>query len=125
MADQQRIQQVLVNLLGNAIKFSGPGKSIVVSAQRVNGSVSVSVRDEGPGIPADAIPRLFDKFYRVRGPSGGPSNGTGLGLYITKQIVNAHGGQIDVRSEVGGGSEFYFTLPANGGPGSAMEVSES
>jgi len=125
LADQQRIRQVLVNLLGNAIKFSGPGKSVVVSAARVNGSVSVSVKDEGPGIPEEAIPRLFDKFYRVRGPSGGPSNGTGLGLFITKQIISAHGGQIDVRSEVGSGSEFFFTLPASGGPRSVLETRES
>jgi two-component system, OmpR family, phosphate regulon sensor histidine kinase PhoR len=109
-ADQSRMEQVLVNLIHNAIKFTPPGGEIVVSADNHPlGMVVVSVRDTGAGIPPDALPRIFERFYKTdRSRSGG---GTGLGLSISRHLVEAHGGKIWAESEVGKGSTFYFSLP--------------
>lgn len=108
-ADPQRIEQVLVNLLHNAVKFTPSGGEIVLSAQVEGGAVRLSVRDTGVGIPADDMPRIFERFYKAdRARSGG---GTGLGLAIARHIVEAHGGRIWVESEEGKGSVFHFSLP--------------
>ncbi|MBX3009987.1 MAG: response regulator [Caldilineaceae bacterium] len=110
-ADYQRLQQVLVNLVGNAIKFSPDRSSIQVTAYLANQEIHVQVIDQGPGIPLEALPKLFDKFYQVNGFDRHAYGGTGLGLHISKQIVEAHGGSIGVQSELGKGSTFYFALP--------------
>jgi signal transduction histidine kinase len=108
--DRHRLIQVLTNLISNAIKFTPPRGEIHVSMQRRPGAVEISVKDTGPGIPPEALPTLFDRFTRVEGVSSG-SVGTGLGLMIAKQIVEAHGGKIWVESNPGEGSTFAFSIP--------------
>lgn len=110
--DAGRLRQVIINLLGNAMKFSDPGSSVAVKAESRKGELFFQVADQGIGIPEEAIPHLFERFYRaedkmVRG-------GAGLGLYISKQIIEAHGGRIWAESKVNEGSTFSFTLPLNG-----------
>jgi signal transduction histidine kinase len=109
--DSGKIEQVLNNLLGNAIKFSHAGTAIEVSVQVGVNAVTVAVRDQGQGIPADELSRLFRNFgtTRVRGTAGEPS--TGLGLAIARKIVEGHGGTVAVDSTVGQGSTFSFSLP--------------
>lgn len=109
--DQQRIGFVFNNLLTNAIKYSPPGGSVEVRAQRDEDEkemVRFSVEDQGPGINAEQCSRIFDRFYRVPGTQ---KTGAGLGLFIAREVVNAHGGKIGVTSVMGKGSEFYFLLP--------------
>ena len=100
---------MLVNLIHNAVKFTHPGGEIVLFADAGIGEVRFAVRDTGVGIPADEVPRIFERFYRVDKSRTG--NGTGLGLSIAKHIVEAHGGKIWVESREGEGSTFYFTIP--------------
>jgi signal transduction histidine kinase len=108
--DPGRLAQVLQNLITNAIKYSPDGGSIVVSARIANRQAIVSVRDDGLGIPAEDLPQLFERFYRVAGTRG--LEGSGLGLYICQGIVSAHGGRIWASSDgPGRGSTFAFTLP--------------
>jgi PAS domain S-box-containing protein len=107
-ADPNRIEQVLMNLVENAIKYSSPGR-ITVSGVDEGDSVRVRVIDEGEGIPADHLPHIFTKFYR-RG-SGERRSGTGLGLYICKGIIDAHGGELSVEKSDETGTVFAFTLP--------------
>jgi signal transduction histidine kinase len=107
-ADRRRLEQVLVNLLSNANKYSPTASTIVVGATPRNGQVRVFVRDEGPGISSQEQRRVFDKFYRAAETN---HEGTGLGLAIARSIVELHGGQISVSSKPGAGSTFYFTLP--------------
>lgn len=109
MADQTRLEQVTVNLLHNAIKFTPPGGQIAVVGQSQNGTVVFSVSDTGIGIPADELPRIFERFYKA--DRARTSGGTGLGLSIARHLVEAHGGRIWVKSELGQGSTFYFTIP--------------
>ena len=109
LADAERVRQVITNLVHNAIKFTPPGGHVVVSARRVGEDLVLSVRDTGIGIPAEELPRIFERFYKVdRARAGG---GTGLGLAIAKHIVQAHGGRIWAESVEGKGSTFSFTLP--------------
>ena len=109
LADAERMQQVLTNLVHNGIKFTPPDGEIVVSATARDDEIVISVRDTGVGIPADALPRIFERFYKAdRARSGG---GTGLGLAIAKHIVLAHGGRLWVESVEGRGSTFYVALP--------------
>lgn len=109
MADANRIEQVLVNVLHNAIKFTPRHGRITISSGVEDNSVIISVSDSGIGIPADDLPRIFERFYKVdKARSGG---GTGLGLAIAKHIVQAHGGRIWAESEEGKGSTFSFSLP--------------
>jgi PAS domain S-box-containing protein len=112
-ADRRRLQQVLVNLIGNAIKFSPAGRSVLVTGQEANKQVTIKVIDQGPGIPAEALPRLFDKFYQADSLAKHAGQGTGLGLYLSEELIEAHGGRIGLESQVGRGSTFFFTLPAN------------
>jgi len=108
-ADPKRMEQVLVNLLHNAIKFTPPGGEIDVSASRGSNSVVFIIHDTGVGIAPDALPRIFERFYKAdRARSGG---GTGLGLSIARHLVEAHGGKIWAESIVSQGSTFYFSLP--------------
>ena len=110
-ADNMRIKQVVVNLLNNAIKFSKDGGKIWLKAKSADGKLLVQVMDQGIGIPKAATHRIFERFYQVDGLLTRKAEGTGLGLYIVKQIVEAHGGRVWVESEEGEGSTFYFTLP--------------
>lgn len=110
VGDRARLHQVLLNLLNNAIKYSDPGDTISVGAASDGDTIKVSVTDTGPGIPADQLPQLFQKFHRLRG-SELEASGTGLGLVVARQIVEAHRGQIWGESEEDKGSTFYFTLP--------------
>jgi two-component system phosphate regulon sensor histidine kinase PhoR len=107
--DVQRMEQVLVNLIHNAVKFTRPGGEILLSAETEPGQVRFAVRDTGVGIPAEDVPRIFERFYRVDKSRTG--SGTGLGLSIARHIVEAHKGRIWVESIEGQGSTFIFTLP--------------
>jgi signal transduction histidine kinase len=122
-ADHSRIIEVLQNFIGNSLKFTPTGGSITISIRRNNGLVETSVSDTGVGIPKEDIPRLFQKFGRL-----GHSykrfvgeTGTGLGLFITKQIIEALGGKVWVTSEVDHGSTFTFSLPEYKGPTAAPQ----
>jgi signal transduction histidine kinase len=108
MADRDRILQVFSNLLGNAVKFTPPGGRIRVGAERHDSEVCFSVADTGQGIAPKHLTRLFDRFWQER-PTD--RRGAGLGLYIAKGIVEAHGGRIWVESTLGQGTTFFFTLP--------------
>ena len=109
-ADSVRFKQVLMNLLGNAIKFTPKGGSIELGAHLAGGRVRVEVRDNGPGIPPAEQQRIFEAFYRLH-ELGKKTEGTGLGLAITHRLVELHGGELTLDSEVGKGSCFYFSLP--------------
>jgi signal transduction histidine kinase len=111
LADRQRLKQVLVNIVGNAIKFSPPAGRIGVRVSARDGQVRVETSDQGPGIPPDDLSLLFTKFYRTETSVKNAVSGTGLGLYISKMIMDSHGGSIGVQSIVGQGSTFYFALP--------------
>ena len=104
--DPVRVREVLSNLLSNALRYTPRGGSVRVGATVADGRVRVTVRDSGPGIAPDALPHIFDRFYK-----SDESRGAGLGLAIAKSLVVAHGGEIDATSEVGEGTEMRFTLP--------------
>jgi two-component system phosphate regulon sensor histidine kinase PhoR len=109
--DRNLIEQVLINLLSNAIKYSPKGAWARVALAQQNGSCAIAVSDNGLGIPKESIPRLFEKFYRVRCDDRKDIIGTGLGLSLVKQIIEVHQGTIRVESEHGKGSTFTFTIP--------------
>jgi PAS domain S-box-containing protein len=110
-ADATRFKQVLMNLIGNAIKFTPEGGRIEVAGWPDAGKVRIDVKDNGPGIPDEEKTRIFEAFYRLR-DSGMKSEGTGLGLAITQRLVELHGGELSLNSQVGQGSCFCFSLPA-------------
>ncbi len=113
IADTNAIHQVLINLLSNARKYSPGGGSIRVDARVIDGGVEISIRDHGLGMPAEALPKLFNKFYRVANVDRRGISGTGLGLAICRGIIEAHGGRVAAESGgLGQGSRFYFTLRA-------------
>lgn len=109
--DAKRIRQVLDNLIDNASKYSGQGTQILVSAKQAGQELMLSVADQGIGIPADELPRIFDPMYRIRQRLTPEAGGAGLGLTICKGLVEAHGGRIWMESEEGKGSTCFFTLP--------------
>ncbi|WHZ23370.1 MAG: hypothetical protein OJF47_002482 [Nitrospira sp.] len=111
-ADPDKVSQILTNLVENALKYTQDGGRIVVTLDAQSPHwAAVSVQDDGPGIPADALPKLFDPFYQMPDLHQSAPKGLGLGLSIVKQLVEMHGGTVSIRSEVGRGSEFRFTLP--------------
>lgn len=114
-ADMGKIQQVLYNLIDNAIKFSHNDSVIKISTEEQNGKVFVSVKDYGIGIPKDSLKKVFDRFYKTDVSRGKDKKGTGLGLSITKEIINAHNENINLISTEGVGSEFIFTLAKSEG----------
>jgi len=110
LADKSRPEQVLVNLIHNAIKFTKPGGEVALLAEAVDGGVRFAVKDTGVGIPSDDLTRIFERFYRVNKSRAG--GGTGLGLSIVRHLVEEHKGKVWVESEEGRGSTFYFVIPA-------------
>jgi two-component system phosphate regulon sensor histidine kinase PhoR len=111
-ADKSQLKQVLINLLDNAVKYTPEKGTIIVSAASRDRRVTVSIEDNGSGIPDADIPRIFERFYRVDKARSREMGGTGLGLSIVKHIVEAHGGSVAVQSKMGTGSTFSFTLSA-------------
>lgn len=111
LCDNDRIQQALVNLIGNAAKFTPPGGRITLDASIVGDEVEITVSDEGRGIPPDQLDAVFERFHQVEASDDQAKGGTGLGLTITQHIVEAHGGRIWVDSRLGSGTTFHFTLP--------------
>jgi signal transduction histidine kinase/DNA-binding response OmpR family regulator len=109
-ADSTRLKQILMNLLGNAIKFTPEGGTIELAATVIDDSVRIEVRDSGPGIPPEEQKRIFEAFYRI-GRTDQSVEGTGLGLAITQRLVELHGGKLGIESQPGSGSSFYFVLP--------------
>ncbi|MBI5572533.1 MAG: PAS domain-containing protein [Desulfomonile tiedjei] len=112
MINPTLLEQALVNLIDNAVKYSEPGKSVTMSAELVDGEIVILVRDQGFGIPREHLNRVFERFYRLDKGRSREVGGTGLGLAIVKHIVNAHNGKILVESVVGRGSTFSIRLPA-------------
>jgi signal transduction histidine kinase len=112
-ADRDKIKQIVLNLLSNAIKYNRPNGSIILRCEHNLDEILIIVQDTGIGIPEDALPHLFEKFYRVR-ENETKAAGTGLGLSICKQIVRGHGGRMDVKSKVGVGTAFTVRLPRSG-----------
>jgi signal transduction histidine kinase len=116
VADPQLVRQVILNLLSNAIKYTPPRGEIALQVGQENGCIRWAVRDTGIGIPKDAQPRLFEKFYRADNVHKVETEGTGLGLYLVRLIVERCGGEIWCQSEEGRGATFQFTVPLQGGP---------
>ncbi|MBP1704416.1 MAG: multi-sensor signal transduction histidine kinase [Chloroflexi bacterium] len=112
--DTARLGQALLNLVHNAVKFSAAGGEVVIRVQPGEGEVVVAVVDHGTGIPASALPRIFERFFKVDRSRAREGGGTGLGLAITRHVVEAHGGRIWVESEEGAGSTFAFAIPVGG-----------
>lgn len=109
LADAGRLERIMGNLMSNGLKYSTPDSPVRMQAKHADGVVTVSIADQGHGILADDLPYLFERFYRAKGTR--KAEGIGLGLYITRMLVEAHGGRIWVESEIGAGSTFHFTLP--------------
>jgi len=112
--DSHRISQVLRNLLENAVAHTAQGDSITVTAEQRDNWVEVAVADTGEGIPAEDLPYIFERLYRVDKSRARATGGSGLGLTIARSLVEAHGGRIEAQSELGKGSRFTFTIPITG-----------
>jgi len=114
-ADREKVGQVFNNLLSNAVKYSPSGSNIYIACTTRDGYAEVSVRDEGTGISQEDLPRLFERYYRVKEAEANHIAGFGIGLYLCAEIVKLHGGEIWAESRPGEGSTFFFTLPVDGG----------
>jgi two-component system CheB/CheR fusion protein len=112
-ADKDRISQVLINLIVNAIKYSPKADKVIISTQLQTDEIIVSVQDFGIGIDTDDHKKVFERFYRVQGKNEKTFPGFGIGLFIAKEIISNHNGKIWVESEKDKGSVFYFSLPVN------------
>ena len=111
-ADANRLEQVLANLVDNAIKYGRADGTVIVGGQKAAADkIEIYVQDDGPGIPPESLDRVFERFYRVDKARSREQGGTGLGLSIVKHIVQSHGGKVWVKSELGKGATFFFTLP--------------
>ncbi len=124
VADPDKLEQVLMNLIGNALRYAPPSSAISVLGRRQADSVIVEVKDDGPGIAFSEQERVFDKFYRLDNETNRKNPGTGLGLPICRALINLHGGKIWVESEVNRGCRFLFTLPRNLDKESVRETSQ-
>ncbi len=114
LADEQKLTQVVINLLGNAIKFSPAGSIIKVAATQEQNNITVTIQDQGPGIPDDVSEKIFDRYHQLATTDGVKHEGSGLGLAICKAIVEAHGGSIGVKKAPERGSIFWFQIPEGG-----------
>src|ERR1041384_4028657 len=110
-ADETRLQELIYNLLDNAVKYSKPGGTVFLRAESEGDSVRISVADQGAGIPSDDLPRIFERFYRADKSRSGEQSGTGLGLSIVKHIAQLHGGSVDAHSELGKGTTISVMFP--------------
>jgi len=115
LIDPLKMTQVFENLIENALKYTPPGSRIEVSARRREHDVEAWVRDNGPGIPAEDLPHIFERFYRVEKGRSREKGGTGLGLSIVKHIVQLHGGRVWVESAPGQGTAFFLSIPLRAG----------
>ena len=116
LAEPQKLDQVMLNLIGNALKYSPGGGEVEIAVKRLKEKAMVSVADHGMGIPPDQLPFVFDKYHRGGKAADGGIRGSGLGLFVTKSIVETHGGRIWAESTEGEGTTMIFTLPlATGG----------
>jgi len=122
-ADEDRVQQILHNLVGNAVKFTGEGR-VSVSAEVRDEYLAVTVSDTGIGIPKDRFESIFESFEQADGSTAREYGGTGLGLAVTKNLVELHGGQIRAESEIGKGSHFTFTLPVSGDKAEPLQIAD-
>jgi two-component system sensor histidine kinase BaeS len=113
VADAMRVHQILANLLSNALKFTPSGGTVAVALTVEEGTVVLRVADTGPGIPADELPHIFDRFFRGRDAR---ARGSGIGLTVARELARAHGGEVDVSSEPGRGTTFIVQLPASPTP---------
>ena len=113
-ADRDAVEQAILNLLSNAMKYSGQSRDIALQLCSQNGSAVIQVADRGIGIPAEEQKRVFQNFYRVETPENRAISGTGLGLSLVAHIAEAHGGSVHVESQPGQGSTFSIRLPLNG-----------
>jgi len=115
VGDRQKLTMVFENLLDNAIRYNVKDGEVLVKVEKVpdQQSVKVTIKDSGIGVPSKELPNLFTKFYRAENVKKARTDGTGLGLYIVKNIIQAHGGRISVSSEEGRGTTFEFTLATN------------
>jgi two-component system phosphate regulon sensor histidine kinase PhoR len=120
LADRTRLEQILYNLIDNAVKFNRPGGSVTVSTEEKEGHVTISVSDTGIGIEASDLPRVFERLYRGDKSRSRKTEGTGLGLAIVKHLVRAHGGEVSVGREPGGGARFMFTMPVTAPPAESV-----
>lgn len=111
LADRDALQQAILNLLGNALKYSGSSREIALRLEREDGRAAIHVIDHGVGIAAEEQARIFERFYRVPTPENRQIPGTGLGLTLVSHIAAAHGGSISVKSAPGAGSTFTIRIP--------------
>jgi PAS domain S-box-containing protein len=123
-ADEDRIDQVLTNFVNNAMKYAPKSPLITINVKHDDAALTVSVIDQGPGIPQDKLPHLFDRYYRAD-ESGHQVSGLGLGLYISAEIIQRHGGTIGVESELGKGSTFWFSLPNAGASVESLPIEDA
>jgi hypothetical protein len=117
--DKKRINQVVQNLLSNAMKFTPAGGSITLRAEDEGDNLKVEVEDTGPGVPPEDQERLFEPYFRLKEHSRLP--GVGLGLYLSRRLVELHGGRMEIKSKVGRGTNFSFFLPKGGGDESTFD----
>jgi two-component system phosphate regulon sensor histidine kinase PhoR len=122
LGDQRAVEQIVLNLVDNAVKYTPPQGHVWVSAEAIDGTVELRVRDDGPGIEPKHLPRIFERFYRVDKGRSRDMGGTGLGLSIVKHLANAMKGDVRVESGGGGGSTFFVQLPATSGVPSEGDV---
>jgi two-component system phosphate regulon sensor histidine kinase PhoR len=119
-ADRRRLDQILTNLVDNAIKFNRQGGGVMVRAAAAGAGVRIAVEDAGPGIPPDALERIFHRFYRLDRSRSRDIPGTGLGLAIVKHLIRLHGGSVRAENKEGGGARFIVELPGEPPPGAAI-----
>jgi signal transduction histidine kinase len=109
--DPERLMQVMTNLVDNAIRYNTNGSRVIVAVRPAKGHIELSVSDNGPGIPPEDIPHLFERFWRAEKSRNRATGGSGLGLAIVKQLIEAHHGEVQVESQTGSGTRFTIRLP--------------